>query len=767
MIDLITRHKYIFLVVSILISAPFFSNISKLKTVDNVDSFTIENDSDVQFYDEFKKIFGNDEFFVISFKKDNIFTYDNLTLLREITDDLERIEEVREVKSLANVDDTIGENDFFIVQKFLETIPDNQADLAGLRKTAITNPLYNKNFISPDGKTAAIIISIYDKPDDPGYRKRLIGACDQYLDKYKSRTGEVYKAGWTTTNLYLSQYMKKDIATFIPITYIFITLAIFFFFRNVWLTLAAILNISICMGSTMGLLPIFDITLNNVTTIVPPVVMALALCDTVHIFSHLDKNLLNRLETKEKAMAHGLKIVFMPCFLTTLTTAIGFISLYLSDIPPIKDFALVASCGMIFEFFFSFVFLPSILLMLNENKIFLEKQNENKISFILGKTASFVVDHFKRICWVTLFIIIASFWFSSLVKVETNLLDYFKKKSVVRISTDFVESNLAGIGTLDISLSSDQEEAFKNPDILEVVEKIQLYINSLDGVDKTLSFVDFIKDMNQSFHNEKAEYLSIPDSKALISQYLLMYDSNDINDFVNELFDHAKISVRLSQHSTRAQEILINKISKFINNLHANGLKIKITGRALQNVNTIDSLVKGQIYSLSAAAIIIITIMFFVLRSFSMGCISIIPNLFPIILNFGIMGIFQIPLNTATALIAAVAIGISVDDTIHFLSDFKLNLSKGNDVKESVIRTILFKGKAILLSSLILCIGFGVMIFSQFVPTINFGALSSIIMITAVIGDILILPSVALFLSGMGVKFYNDKEIKNGVRFHV
>ena len=760
--NIITKNKVLFFLISILVALPFIINLPKIKTVDNVDYFTLENDPDVQFYDEIKKTFGNDEFFIIAFKKDNIFTHDNLTLLKEITDDLESLEDVREVKSLGNVDDTIGENDFFIVQKFLETIPDNKADLEKLRKTALANPLYNKNFISSDGKTAAIILSVYDKPDDSGYRKRLVGSCDKILDKYVDRTGEVYKAGWTTTNLYLSQYMKKDIATFIPITYIFITLAIFLFFRNIWLTLVALLNISICMGSTMGLFPLFNITLNNVTTIVPPVVMALALCDTVHIFSHLNKDLLNRFATKEKALAHALKKVFMPCFLTTLTTSIGFISLYLSDIPPIKDFALVASCGMIFEFFFSFVFLPPILLMFHENKIFQDIQNQNKINSILRKTADFVVNHFKRICWVGVFIIIASFWFSSLITVETNLLDYFKKKSVVRLSTDFVEHNLAGIGTLDISLSADQEDIFKNPDKLKVIEKIQIYINSLDGVDKTLSFADFIKDMNQSFHNEKTEYLSIPDSKALISQYLLMYDSDDINDFVNESFDHAKISVRLSEHSTRTQEIIINKIAEFIDTLQTNEMKIKITGRALQDVNTIDSLVKGQIYSLSAAAMLIMIIMFFVLRSFSMGCISIIPNLFPILLNFGIMGLFKIPLNTATALIAAVAIGIAVDDTIHFLSEFKLNLSKGNDIKESVIRSIKFKGKAILLSSLILCIGFGVMIFSQFVPTINFGVLSAIIMITAVIGDILILPSVALFLSGMGVKFYKDKEITNG-----
>ncbi|NOX34086.1 MAG: MMPL family transporter, partial [Deltaproteobacteria bacterium] len=530
----------------------------------------------------------------------------------------------------------------------------------------------------------------------------------------------------------------------------------------IWLTLIAVLNISICMGSTMGLFPIFNITLNNVTTIVPPVVMALALCDTVHIFSHLNKDLLVKFGTKQKAMAYVLKKVFWPCFLTTLTTAIGFLSLYISDIPPIKEFALIASCGMVFEFFFSFVFLPPVLLWVDEKKIFQDPQDRKKINVLIDKIEIVVAARFKQICGVGLLIMMISILFSFRIQVETNLLDYFKKKSPIRISTDFVEDNLAGIGTLDISLRSLDEEAFASPEKLKIIEKIQKYIKRLDGVDKTLSFVDFLKDMNQSFHNEKVKYYKIPDSRAAVAQYLLMYDPDDIDDFVNEYLDHARISIRLSEHSTRVQEKIINKIRKFVDHIKIKDMKIRITGRALQNVNTIDALVRGQVYSLAAAAGIIILILFFILRSFSMGCLSIIPNLFPIVLNFGIMGLFNIPLNTATALISAVAIGIAVDDTIHFLTEFKLNLSHGENIDDSVRKSIQSKGEAIILSSLILCIGFGVMVFSHFVPTINFGGLSSIIMITAVIGDILILPSAALLLSDMGITFYKYKEIING-----
>jgi predicted RND superfamily exporter protein len=346
-----------------------------------------------------------------------------------------------------------------------------------------------------------------------------------------------------------------------------------------------------------------------------------------------------------------------------------------------------------------------------------------------------------------------SLWLATMIKVETNLLDYFKHTDKVRQSINFIETNLAGIGTLDISLASKTQDGFKEPENLRIIEAIQNYSNGLEGVDRVISFADFIKDMNQSFHNEDPREFKIPDSRALVSQYLLLYDSDDIDDFVNESFDHARISLRLSHHSTGDQKKLIQSIRQFIDNLDAKKLEIKITGRALQDVNTIDSLVKGQVYSLVTASGIIFAIMFFVLRSISLGLISILPNMFPIILNFGIMGALDVPLNTATSLISAVAIGIAVDDTIHFLSQVKSNLMEQGDIKVAIAGAILTKGKAIILSSLILCIGFGVMVFSRFVPTMNFGALSSVIMITAVIGDILILPSAVLYLAGLGIKF--------------
>ena len=227
MIQKIVSHKFIVLCLSILAAIPFLIRLPDVKTVDNVDYFTIENDPDVAFYEEMKSIFGNDEFFIIAFKKDNLFTKENLESLKQLTDKLSDIEGIRDIKSLSNVEDTLGEDDFFIVEKFLETIPDDPIALEALRKRAVENPLYLKNLVSADGNTAAIVVSVHEKPDEPDFRKKIISRVEAVLKAHKDYTGTVYMAGWTITNLDLAEYMKKDIATFIPVTYGFIALAVF------------------------------------------------------------------------------------------------------------------------------------------------------------------------------------------------------------------------------------------------------------------------------------------------------------------------------------------------------------------------------------------------------------------------------------------------------------------------------------------------------------------------------------------------------------
>ena len=230
----------------------------------------------------------------------------------------------------------------------------------------------------------------------------------------------------------------------------------------------------------------------------------------------------------------------------------------------------------------------------------------------------------------------------------------------------------------------------------------------------------------------------------MVSQYMLVYDSDDIDDFVNGDYDHARISVRISEHSSSGQKRIVEQIKAFIATIDHPSIDIRVTGRAVTDSNVMDAMVRGQVVSLSTAALVISLIMFLVFRSMAIACLSMIPNFFPIVLNFGIMGAVGIPLDTGTALIAAVSLGIAVDDTIHFLPEYQRQRARKQPKALALQNANAIKGPAIFISSVILCIGFGIMVFSRFVPIIHFGLLSAIIMVTALIGDLVILPAIIL-----------------------
>lgn len=742
-LSFIVRRSSIFLVLTLIfalflgIFAPF------VQTSSNVDSFRLKDHPDYRFYQKFQDIFGHDEFFVVAFRKDDIFTYKNLTLLKNLTAELEKLDLTRDVLSLANVDHITGEEDFFYVQPFLGQIPKEEKKLQWLQEQAIENPLYVQQLISKDAKAAAIVVFAYDRPEDPDYRQKLLGQTKEILTKHDTKTS-FYLAGWTVTNYSLSRYMQNDLATFIPVTYLLIALVTYAFFQNLRLTLLAVLTISAALGSTMGLFTIFNIPLNNVTTAVPPLVMALTLTAIVHIFTHMQGSVLDKYGDKTQALLHVLRQLFVPCALTTLTTTTGFLSLSVSELEPIRQFSVLAAAGMVFGFLYAFFLLPPVILLCDPHKLYMQVREDQWLSKVLHGLTTLVRAHKGKIICVNAVCIAAALFFAAQIKVETNLLEYFKESSPERQAVDFVQKHLSGVGQLDISVQAGKRDAFKEPHNLAVLQNMEKFLAKQPGVDKVISFNHFIKDMHMSFYNEDPAYYALPDSRQLVSQYLLLYDSDDISDYVNSEYDHTRIAVRLNEHSSREQKLLIQKIQEHIDDLSQTGLSMRVTGQAMQDVNIIQALVSGQVYSLALALLVISVFMFVVFKSLLLGLLCLIPNTFPVLFNFGLMGLLDIPLNTATAIIAAVAIGIVVDDTIHFLSYYTTQRRQGRIVSLAVQSTMLVKGRALVSSSLILCIGFGILLLSNFMPIVYFGMLSAVIMILALVGDLVLLPAILL-----------------------
>lgn len=732
------------LLISLCITLPFLYFLPQVKTVDNVDYFTPDDDPDMVFYHKFKEIFGNDEFFLIAFKAENIFTKENLGLVQDISNRLEDLEQVRDIISLTSVDDIYGEEDFFSVEKFIQTIPESPEEFKVLKANALSNSLYLKNLISQDGKTVAITVFPKEDADDKGFRKKLVDSTMDILAPYQKQGKRFYLGGMTITNLRLSQFMKSDLALFIPISYLVIVLAMVLIFRSMKIVLLAFINISLCLGATIGFMGMIGTTMNNVTSIVPSLIMAICLADSIHIFSRFLSFYSQASGDKLQALHQTLMAEYKPCLLTSITTILGFMSLRMSSLPPIRDFGLIASAGIFLAYILSFVFLPSLICLAGSLKR--EGSDLGLFNTLLQWFSKVCTRYATGITAVTTGMVILCLAAIPTIKIETNLLEFFKKDTELRQSIDFIETNLSGVETIQISLKKDAEDAFLDPVNLKVIEMVHGFLAGMPGIDTVNSYTDFIKDMNMAFHNEDRSFYTVPESRQLVAQYMLLYGSEDIDDYINPSYDHARIVARTSVHGSRELGDMLLKIDRFLEEKVPPEIRFRITGETRKVVNIVDYLVEGQVNSILMAMVTISIIMFFIMKSFQLGLISLVPNFFPIVMNFGIMAFLGIPLNTSTSLIAAIAIGIAVDDTIHFMYQYKKQLSRTSGISKAVQNAIMYKGSAIITTSLILFAGFGVLMFSSFVPTIQFGFLTAVIMISALAGDLIITPALLIFL---------------------
>lgn len=758
-IPFILKYSLHIVVVTVILTIGALFFIPKIKLDSSVDAlFNKKSKSYIEF-EKWKKQFGSDDIIIVAFKDDAIFSYKTLNLIDRLTQKFEVLKYVDKVRSLTNVNDIVGFEGDFIVRPLIEEIPSEAEKLKKIREQALSNPLYVKELISPDGKTTAILVQL-EQSDNPNYKKETIEQIQKIIKKEFPADKPYYLTGPVAIEYFYASYMKKDLKTFLPIILGMILVLLFFSFRNIWAMLLPFLTILITLTWTMALVYFLKFSINNITTIIPPIILAIAVADSIHF---LGESIQKRrgekdISNKEGLLVETIKHLFLPCFLTSATTMIGFFSLAVSKIPPIKELGVVVGIGVGFALLVTFLFMPAAIKQFNllnvmKRRVLVNKErernnSEDAFSKKRGDVFFRAIGRFNErfsvlILGSTLIISILGLWGLKKIKVETSVLEYFRKRSSIYRATTFVEENLSGIHFLNVSLEAKKIDYFKYPHSLREIEKLQEFLKNIPEVDKTTSCVDYIKEINKSFHNENNNFYKIPSSKKAIAQYLLLYGASDLDDFIDSNWRWTTIRVRLKEHNTSSLKRIIDTVDSYIKT-HFPHLKTEVVGETVLEVETNEAVTKGQVQSLVLAMLVIFGMMFVVFKRLGIGLISIVPNILPILINFGIMGWIGIRLNSATSMISAIGIGIIVDDTIHFLYSFRESIVSGYRYKDAMYKTLAIKGRPIVLTSLILFFGFGVVSFSRFVPTFYFGILSSLLMVNALWADLIVLPSLLL-----------------------
>jgi len=743
----IFRLPWLYLCALIVLTGIFAYYYVTLPAETSVESLIVEDDPDLVFYEGFKEQFGEDQFLVVAFSAEDVFAPAILSYLDEQTSRLEELAEVDDVVSLSNVERFVGSDYDFIVERLYDHVPVTSVQQERVRDQALDSSLIRDRLVNGSSTATLLLIRPVDSEVDR-FDELLVDKVEALfttaVPPYEGFTWHV--AGWINTDVHMSRFMNRDMLVFMPLTFMLLVILVALALRNFWAIVLSIANVAVCLVWALALLNLIGGAMSPITSILPPLIMALAVSDSIHVFSVFlgqDRQHCAPPEMMRRTLVH----LAVPCFLTSFTTAIGFASLAVSHVPPIRHFGLAAAGGMLAEFLLTMTLIPVGIYFLRHKQGLHRPVAEHRVVLQrpLQRLGKVLMRRRVSVLWGSVVLIALSLWAASFIRVETNLLSYFKNGSAVSQASRFVDEQLGGVETIEISLKTQQPDQLLEPGVLTVIEDIEQYLNKQPIVSHVSSVNDFFREMNKAFHNNDERFFTLPESRAMAAQYLLLYDGDELEKFMDGERHWTRISARITEHRSSVVADYLQQLNDYLQQVgEPAGLTIEVTGKTLMVNKLIQLIVNSQVQSLALALLLILVTMVFIFRSVRLGLIALVPNVIPILLNFAVMGVLGIPLNSATAIIAAVAIGIAVDDTIHFICNYQHLRQSGQSVEEAVGQTLVDKGQPIVTTSLVMAGAFAILLSASFVPTIQFGFLCSLIMLFAVVADLVILPAIFL-----------------------
>jgi hypothetical protein len=741
-LDFILKNRIWVLGAALLLTLPALWFITGLEAEDTYDSWFSPSDPAYRFYKEFQKRFANDMFFVVVFRDDGLFSSENLTLIAELTERLEKLPYVRQVTSLTNVEYLEGREDALIVEPL---VPDlDRLDPSAVRAKALSKPLYRGVLISEDGAATAILGELLPVVSMTQEMK-LVNGLNAVISEIEARTGKrFYLGGYPVLDVEIMKAAEQDGLKFLPLTIGVVFLVLWLAFRRFGPAALSFVSVVIALAWTFGLYAALGNAYSVLTSILPVILISIGIADAVHILVHYYEELsLGR--PRGEALRFTMRKMLRPCLFTTLSTGAGFLSFLSSEIPIVRLTGLFAATGIGLAFVLTVLVLPAALSFLRAPRETAGRQAQGVLLQALKRLGPWTARHPRAILAGSVVALGIGLLGITQLSTETTNLLLLKDGHPLRASYDFIERNLTGLSNLEVIVEGERD-ALRTPALLEKLDRLSAKIAQEPGLTKTISIVDYVKEINRALHGDDPEYYSIPDTARAVAQSLLLYEfagGDELRDYVSGDYSAGRLTALFRTMSSRESAALQARVLDYARELE---LPVKVTGtiallEAMEQKVTI-----SQVRSLGIALFLIAGLMALLLHSWKLGLLSLVPNALPILLMFAVMGFAGIPLDAATSIVAGLALGIAVDDTIHYLTRFRRELRQAKSYREALIRTTRTVGRAIVFTSVILFAGFSVLLLGTFKGTIYFGLLIGLAMAFALVGDLVLLPALLLVL---------------------
>jgi predicted RND superfamily exporter protein len=700
----------------------------------------LDDDPDVVAYDEFLERWESDEFVAVAVETDDVFHPDVLADVERLSDAFAEIDGVRGVISLSTAETVELIGITLRAGRLFQTPPTDEAEVEALRRRVHADRLLSDLVADGDGATLLLVEVAHF--EDLGDKVTLCAAIRRAAaEVVPDRT--VYFAGGPIVDDAMWRYTMKDIALFVPLVMLIIFLVTGFLFRSVWATLVVGLVIVVTLGSVTGLAGLVGAKMNMISSIVFPLVMAISVADSVHLISGYRERL-HRGMAGPEALKSAWCELFLPCLITSITTAAGLSSLLIASLAPLRQFGWMGASGVGLALFFSTMLVPIAFSYLPVPKV--DTRHETRLmTRVLARVAHFSWNHSRKVLCAVLAIGVVAGLGLSQIRIGADFSRYFRDGDPVIVGSEFIDTQLGG--TMGIELIVEAPDV-REPEVLAAMDEVADWFLTLDAIDRTISPVTLVATLHERYFGDPERYY-VPDTLPAVASLLTMLEGSKLHEdrFATD-YSVGRLTARANMTGFAELVDHLHEGDAVVDRVFTGGASGTITGLGRLFVNLDTYILDSQVKSFGLAFVAIALLMCLLFRSLRIGVWALLPNGLPLVIVLGVMGWVGFMLDVATVMIASILIGLIVDDTVHFLARYRLEerLAKqegrGRDVREWLYRTGTGTGRALLTTTLILCCAFWINVFASFEPNINFGLLSGAAILIALLCDLVVLPAV-------------------------
>lgn len=762
---------------------------SRVQFDNSFEAYFDQKDPSYQQYLDYRDRFGSDEVAYIAYRVPRVelgpWDIEVMRKLVSLTESLENeVPFIYEVQSLANAELMVGNADGVEILEIRDEFPETQAELLVLRERFLAKPMMVDGLLSKDAEHGAIMIRMDRTSTDPLEEIRLdpdggddLGnlypqvtdlAIKEILARSEYEDFVFYYTGDVPLNAELNTIVSEESAQLGLVTAFVVALVLLFFFRSAVGVIAPTVVVQMGVVMTVALMVILGWKMGLMFAGIPTLMTAIGVAHSVHILSEF-RALFAELGDRREALVQTLSRVGTPALLSSITTAVGFGSMSVVPIKSLAQMGLYSAFGVMAIFVLSLTLLMALLSFgsrtpsqaFSQKQIVKAKGGLIMISF-LERVHGFVIKRRVAVLIGSLGVITFAVVGVFLMKVDSNWLNDFSESHPVRKDTIYVDENMGGGGSLILVFDGETQDAVKNPAVLEDITRIENWAHSQPLLRKSNSISGIIRDLNQTFNEDDPAFYRVPTTRDLIAQYMILYESaggTDASRYVSTDYQATQLEFRTTVDMTSKFKAVIDELETELQENPLQASSLQVTGVMGLWLKLLDYVVVSQVRGFLLAFTAIALILLVVFRSFRIGFIAMLPNVLPALLTLGIMGWLDIPLDYNKVMIGAVAMGIAVDDTVHLLTRFRYEFLRRGNYEAALRAALLDVGRALVITSIALVLGFLVLLASILDSKANQGVLLAGTIVTALVADFLLMPALVLSLKPFGKEIENDEAL--------